>query len=642
MLFFRFSGSGFTVRGGRALNISKKRGYDRYWRKDIFTLWVKEINMDESMKHPSNPLPYIPATTEEVNRLGWKDLDVILITGDAYIDSPYIGVAVVGRVLLNAGYRVAIIPQPDVASSRDITRLGEPALFWGVTSGCVDSMIANYTASGKRRKSDDMTPGGMNTKRPDRAVIVYSNLIRRYFKKTAPIVLGGIEASLRRISHYDAWSDSIRRSLLFDAKADVLVYGMAEQTVLELAGILSLGQGVSSLHSVRGICYISRSIPKPVTGFPVPDAELPAHDILSSDTDALIRMFHIFYDNSDPITAARLYQRQNSRYLVQNPPPLPLSTEALDAVYELPYARDAHPCHRTQGRLAALETIRFSLTTHRGCYGECRFCAITVHQGRHVVSRSQDSLLREAASFTRHPDFRGIIADVGGPTANMYGIECRRKMTRGACRDKRCLFPRPCKHLPVHHGRQIRLLQALRNLRGIQKVFIASGIRYDLVLGDLKAGTAYLETLLADHVSGQLKIAPEHVQDNICTLMGKPGRQCLEAFIRRFGRLHPTHSKKAYLTYYMMAAHPGCTLKDMEALRAFALEKLNLVPEQIQIFTPSPSTYSTLMYCTGKDPFTGKGLFVEKKVRNKQKQKDALTGLSRSKGRSRNVRNSLP
>jgi len=578
------------------------------------------------MKHIIQTPTFIPTTAQEMHSLGWQHLDVVLVTGDTYIDSPHIGVAVIGRVLLNAGYRVGIIAQPDIHSERDIARLGEPALFWGVSAGCIDSMIANYTASAKRRKSDDLTPGGLNTKRPDRAVIVYSNLIRRLFKQTRPIVLGGIEASLRRISHYDARSDSVRRSILFDAKADVLVYGMAEQSSLELAARFKRHEDI---RSIRGICYISRQLPQAVPDFAGSDIELPDHDNVSRDKELFIRMFKTFYENADPLTAKRLYQRQDTRYLVHNPPQLPLSGEALDRIYELPYARDVHPFYKKQGRVAALETIRFSLTTHRGCYGECRFCAITVHQGRHVVSRSEASLLREAAAFTTHPDFKGIIADVGGATANMYGFECDRKRAQGACRDKGCIYPRPCKHLPVHHGRQIQLLRALRSLPGVRKVFIGSGIRYDLILSDREYGALYLAEILRYHVSGQLKIAPEHVQDPILKLMGKPGRKRLEAFMCLFDELRPKSLHKPFLTYYLMAAHPGCTFEDMHQLRAFAVRTLRLLPEQVQIFTPSPSTYATLMYYTETDPFSGKKIFVEKNVANKQKQKAILTDRGR-------------
>jgi len=561
-----------------------------------------------------------------MHSLGWNHLDVILVTGDTYIDSPYIGVAIIGRVLANAGYRVGIIAQPDVHSERDIARLGEPGLFWGVTAGSMDSMVANYTASGKRRKTDDLTPGRMNTKRPDRAVIVYSNLIRRFFKNTRPIVLGGIEASLRRISHYDFWSDRVRRSILFDAKADILTYGMAEQSILELAEKLKKREDV---RSVRGICYISKKQPESSAAFTGPDIRLPDHGDVSRNNNLFIQMFKTFYDNMDPVTAKRLYQRQDTRYLVHNPPRYPISSDALDEIYELPYTRDVHPFYKKEGDVAALDTIRFSLTTHRGCFGECRFCSISIHQGRQVISRSEPSLLREAAAFTSHPEFRGIISDVGGPTANMYGMACSRKQKDGACLDRGCVFPEPCRQLRVDHGRQIRLLRSLRNIPGIRKVFISSGIRHDLILKDRGNGVSYLKEILQHHISGQLKIAPEHFKDHLLKFMGKPNRKTLEEFVRLFESLRQTHPKKLFLTYYMMAAYPGCTHEDMMELRQFALKTLHLLPEQVQIFTPTPSTYATLMYHSETDPSSGQKIFVEKKGINKQKQKNTITRRNR-------------
>ncbi len=574
--------------------------------------------------NPTSPSPaFLPTTLQEVRAWGWDGLDVILVTGDAYIDSPHVGVAVIGRVLEAGGYRVGIIAQPDPGSADDICRLGEPALFWGVTAGSVDSMVANRTSLGKPRKTDDLTPGGSNIRRPDRAVIAYSNLIRRHFKQTRPIVLGGIEASLRRISHYDAWSDKVRRSILFDAKADILVYGMGEQSVLEVARALEQKAAVSL---IRGICYINAQVPPPCDSFPGPDVELPGHALAAVDKDAFATMFTTFYANTDPRTARRLIQMQDTRYLIHNPPQFPLTPDALDRVYELAYAYDVHPVYAAQGQVRALETIRFALTTHRGCYGECRFCAITVHQGREVVSRSQASLLREAVRFTRHVRFKGIIADVGGPTANMYGFECRHKQIKGACPDKGCLFPDTCRKLPVTHQPQIDLLQALRNLPGVRKVFVASGIRHDLILADRHRGRTYLQTLLQHHVSGQLKIAPEHIQAEVLRLMGKPGRESLEAFLKLFQMLNRQSSAKVYLTYYLMAAHPGCTLADMQALRKFALRELHLLPEQVQIFTPSPSTFSTLMYFTQRDAFSKAPIYVEKAVGKKKQQKEAVRG----------------
>jgi uncharacterized radical SAM protein YgiQ len=581
--------------------------------------------------HPESIPPasaFLPTTRQDMHARGWDGLDVILVTGDTYIDSPYMGVAVIGRVLSATGLRVGILAQPDVGTDRDITRLGEPALFWGVTGGCVDSLVANRTALGKPRRSDDMTPGGRNTRRPDRAVIVYSNLIRRYFKQTRPIVLGGIEASLRRISHYDFWSHAVRRSILVDAKADILVYGMGEETIVEVARAL---QGQADLASVRGICTVGPRRPAPCDAFPGPDIELPGHARVAADKEAFANMFAIFYAHTDPHTARRLIQRQDTRYLVHNPPRLPIRPDELDRVHELPYTLEVHPYYAGQGAVRALETIRFGLTTHRGCYGECRFCAITVHQGRQVVSRSQGSLLREARRLTRHPRFKGIIADVGGPTANMYGFECRRKLAKGACPEKACLFPSTCRHLPVTHQPQIDLLQALRALAGVRKVFVGSGIRHDLILSDRLWGRKYLEILLAQHVSGQLKIAPEHIHPEVLRLMGKPGRESLEAFLTLFHEINRGHPPKCYLTYYLLAAHPGCTLAHMQDLRSYARRKLQLLPEQVQIFTPTPATFATLMYYTEKDPFGGAPLYVEKSVSRKQRQKAVVCASTKTR-----------
>jgi len=562
---------------------------------------------------------FLPTTPEEIHALGWDRLDIILVTGDSYIDSPFIGVAVIGKILLNAGYRVGIIAQPDTAAGDDIRRLGEPRLFWGVTGGCIDSMVANYTATGRRRKHDDYTPGNVNTRRPDRATIVYSNLIRRYFKHTCPIVLGGIEASLRRIAHYDFWSDAIRRSILFDAKADYLLYGMADRAVCDLAACLDED---GDPRELRGLCYIARTMPEGCL-------ELPSFKVVAGSKEAFTRMFHLFYRNNDPVTARTLAQQQDTRYLVQTPPAWHLTGQELDAVHGFDYERDLHPYYRSAGEVKALETICFAIATHRGCYGECNFCAITVHQGRRVTWRSQASILEEARALTLHPRFKGIIQDVGGPTANMYGIECTRKEKEGGCPDRRCLFPKVCAKLPVNHAKQMALLRALRAIKGIKKVVVASGIRHDLVLADKKHGTAYLREVVRYHVSGQLKMAPEHSEPHVLRTMGKAGREELLKFKNLFETLATRGKTPLFLTYYLIAAHPGCTEDDMRNLRAFALRDLRLLPEQIQIFTPTPSTYSTLMYWTERDSFTGSPCFVEKTVRGRERQKQILTDRGR-------------
>lgn len=554
-----------------------------------------------------------------MEQLGWDRLDVILVTGDSYIDSPYIGSAVIGKVLAHAGYRVGIIAQPEIDSERDICRLGEPMLFWGVTGGSIDSMVANYTALKKRRKSDDYTPGGVNNRRPDRATIVYSNLIRRYFKHTKPIVLGGIEASLRRIAHYDFWSDRIRGSVLFDAKADYLLYGMAEKSVLDLATALgAAAQTQDAIWNVRGLCYIAKESRE---GY----LELPAYETVAADNNALIDMFHIFYINNDPRTAKGLCQKHGNRYLVQNPPGHYLNQPEMDAVYGLDYERAQHPYYEKQGKVTALDTIRFSISTHRGCYGECNFCAIAVHEGRTVRWRSTQSILTEARQMTQHPAFKGYILDVGGPTANMYGFECKKKLRDGNCTKRRCLFPEICPLMEVDHQPQVKLLKQLRRVPGIKKVFVASGIRYDLVLADEAGGRDYLCEVLEHHVSGQMKIAPEHTEDGVLRLMGKPGKSSLEEFKTRFDQISQEKGKEQYLTYYLIAAHPGCTEQDMVNLKRFTSRRLKINPEQVQIFTPTPSTYSSLMYYTEMDPFTREPVFVEKDPRRKARQKEIVT-----------------
>lgn len=559
---------------------------------------------------------FLPTTRAELAALGWDQLDIILITGDSYIDSPFIGVAVIGKVLHQAGYKVGVIAQPDCQSDADITRLGEPRLFWGVSAGSIDSMVANYTATGRPRRADDYTPGGRNTRRPNRATLVYANLIRRYFKDTVPIVLGGVEASLRRIAHYDYWSDSIRRSVLFDAKADYLLYGMAEGAVKELADILNQGGDPTK---ICGLCYISKEIP-------LDYLELPSYEIVVEDKDAFIDMFHTFYRNNDPRNAKGLVQLHRDRYLVQNPPYPNLSQAELDDVYSLDYERAQHPYYARMGEVKALETIRFSVPTHRGCYGDCNFCAIAVHEGRTVRWRSQESIIDEAREITQLPDYQGYIYDLSGPTANMYGFECPVKLRKGPCLDKSCLYPETCPTLPVDHQKQIELLQKLRQIDGVKKVFVGSGLRYDLILSDVEHGDEYLKELVQHHISGQLKVAPEHTQPDVLAWMRKPNSEKLLEFKHRFDNLSKDVRQEQFLSYYLIAAYPGCTLGDMQALKRFASQKLGILPEQVQVFTPTPSTYASLMYYTEKDPFTGEKLFVEKNPAAKKHQKETITG----------------
>jgi uncharacterized radical SAM protein YgiQ len=566
---------------------------------------------------------FIPTTIEEVKSRGWDRLDIILVSGDAYIDSPYIGVAVIGHLLIASGYRVGIIAQPDIRSGHDIARLGEPLLFWGVSSGSVDSLVSNYTATGKRRFLDDLTPGGRNNRRPDRAVIVYTNLIRGHFKDTAPIVIGGIEASMRRVAHYDFRDNAVRRSILFDAKADILVYGMGERAVLELADSFKSG---SEFKEIRGICFISDKKPGDYT-------ELPSYERVFQDKQEFLKMSRIFFNNCDPVRGKKMVQMHGNRYLIHNPPAVPLSSEQLDQVYELPYERNLHPYYINLGNVRALDTIRFSITTHRGCFGGCNFCSIAVHQGSSIISRSEESILREVETFIRHPDFKGIITDIGGPTANMYGMLCRNMSRKGACDDKRCAGAYVCRSMSISHKSQISLLRKIRKVPGVRKAFVASGIRYDLVVADREAGKEYCAELIQHHISGQLKIAPEHCVGHVLDLMGKPSIDDLMTFRELFMRINKMYRKKQFLTYYLIAAHPGCTRKDMIALKRFMFEELHLAPEQVQIFTPLPSTWSTVMYYTGLNPFTGEEIYIERDVRGKEKQKKVIVSIAKKSKR---------
>ena len=561
---------------------------------------------------------FIPTTKKECEELGWNQLDIILISGDTYIDTPYSGIAIVGKILINEGYKVGIISQPDINNESDITRLGEPKLYWGVGAGLVDSMVANYTATKKFRNNDDFTPGGVNNRRPDRAIMTYVNLIRRYFKNTVPIVIGGIEASLRRITHYDFWTNKIRKSILFDSKADILVYGMAEKSIIELTKTIKKNEDIKNIN---GICYISK---EPVEGY----IELPSFDECKKDKLKFINMFHLFYHNNEPMTSKGLYQLHDSRYLIQNPPSDYMEENEIDKVYDLEYERDVHPYYKSQGEVRALQTIQFSVTTHHGCYGECNFCAISVHQGRTIRSRSQESIVNEIEQFKKHKDFKGIINDVGGATANMYGYECGRKLKKGVCADISCTSTTVCPVLKPDHSEQLELLGKIRKMPHIKKAFVNSGIRYDLINEDKKHGKEYLKTLVDHHISGQMKVAPEHTEDKILRLMGKPNKQTLLNFKSDFEDLNKKSGKKQFLTYYLIAAHPGSEIKDMQSLKEFTNKELKLNPEQVQVFIPTPSTYSTLMYYTELDPWSRKPIFVEKDPSKKQKQKDIVTAKS--------------
>ncbi len=577
---------------------------------------ARNRNRNEQKSTPAfSEKDFLVTTREEMERRGWTQCDVVLISGDAYIDSPFIGTAVVGRMLEKMGYKVGIIVQPDIENGDDIGRLGEPRLFWGVSGGSIDSMVSNYTATKKFRNSDDYTPGGKNDRRPDRAVLVYTNLIRRFYKNTVPIVLGGIEASLRRVTHYDYWTNKLRKPILFDAKADILVYGMGEIALRELVHALDAGE---DYRDIRGICYIAK---EPKEAF----HQLPSHAECLADKNSFIDLFDLFYDNNDPIAATGLCQQVDSRYSIQNPPCDYLDESEMDEVAALPFTRELHPYHRPQGKVKCLETIKFSIMTHQGCWGECNFCAIGVHQGRTIRTRSEASIINEAKEFTTYKDFKGIISDLGGPTANMYGYECKKKLKHGTCDHQRCVDSRHlCSSMRVDHSRVISMMKQVRELPGIKKAFVASGVRYDLINEDKQHGYAYLKEMVKHHISGQMKVAPEHTEQHVLDLMGKPGKQTLIDFKKLYDRLNREEGKKQFLTYYLIAAHPGCEEKDMHELKRFTRDELKMTPEQAQVFTPTPGTYSSVMYYTEMDPVTRKKIFVEKDMRRKEKQKEIV------------------
>jgi len=558
---------------------------------------------------------FLPTTRADMDARGWDYCDVILVSGDSYIDSPFIGVAMVGRMLERMGYKVGMIGQPDIKSSDDIMRLGEPRLYWGVSGGSVDSMVSNYTATKKFRNSDDYTPGGKNTKRPDRALSAYCNLIRRYFKNTVPLVLGGIEASLRRTSHYDYWSDKMKKPILFDSKADIMVYGMGEIAIEQLTKAIEQGR---DYKDIRGICYISK---EPVYEY----IQLPSHQECVDTPERYIDLFDDFYDNNDPISAKGLCQSVDTRFLIQNPPCDYLNEDEMDANSNLPFTREQHPHYEKMGKVKCLETIKFSIMTHHGCWGECNFCAIGVHQGRTIRPRSEKNILSEAKDFNKYKDYKGIISDVGGPTANMYGYECGKKLKLGTCEYQRCVdSTRLCSTMKIDHSRNINLLRQVREVEGVRKAFVASGIRYDFITEDKKHGYTYLKEMVKHHISGQMKVAPEHTQQHVLDLMGKPGKQTLVDFKKMYDRLNKEEGKNQFLTYYLIAAHPGCAEKDMHELKRFTTDELQMNPEQAQVFTPTPSTYSAVMYYTEMDPKTRKKIFVEKDTKRKERQKQIV------------------
>lgn len=604
-------------------------------------------NRKRKEKSISSRIPaskFLPMSPEEVKARGWQELDIILVSGDAYVDHSSFGTAIIGRVLEDAGFRVGIITQPRWDSPEDFKRLGKPRLFFSVSAGNTDSMVSNLTPGLKPRNKDAYSPGGKTGLRPNRAVIIYSNRIKEAFPEV-PIVLGGIEASLRRFAHYDYLSDKVRQSILADAPADLIVYGMGELQIVEIAKRLQAWEDIRNIRDIPGTVWkmevkawkeLKEGAEKPdrrldkqehdkseqkegkiaedAAEFLKENIEIPSFSEVSQDKTAFAKAFRIYFAEQNPITGKGVIQPHPKTVIVQNRPMRLLTEAEMDHVYELPFTGEAHPSYSEP--IPALEMVKFSLTTHRGCFGGCAFCAITEHQGRMIASRSIESVLREAKKLTEKPDFKGIINGVGGPSANMYGMECKTWEKKGACLDKSCLYPRTCPALDTSHKKLLELLRRLRELPGVKQVFTGYGVRYDLALKDEE----YLEELCAYHISGQLRIAPEHFSRQVTNAMCKPGREVYEKFAQKFTALNRKCGKEQYIVNYLMSGHPGCTLEDMIEMAEYVREHGGYT-EQVQDFTPTPMTVSTCMYYTGLDPFSGKKVYVARGKKEKAMQR---------------------
>jgi len=567
-------------------------------------------------KSPSQvPTPkFLPTTIAEAKARGWNELDVVFVTGDAYVDHPAFGVPLLARLLESAGLRVGIIAQPDWRSKDPFMALGRPRLFFGVAAGAMDSMVAHYTPARKLRRDDAYTPGDRHGARPNRATIIYTSRLKEAYRDV-PVVIGGIEASLRRFAHYDFWEDKVRRSALIDAKADLLVYGMGENPLLELVARLAAGEAFASIRNIRGTAYAASELPGAPAGAEL--LELPSFEQVSTDRAVYSESFRLLSGEQNPGCAKVVVQRHAQRYLVCNPPALPLSQKALDAIYALPFVKAPHPSYSE--KIPAYEQIRSSITTHRGCFGGCAFCAITHHQGKTIQSRSEGSVLKELARLVELPWFRGSVSDLGGPTANMFGLSCGDSAAEAVCRRGSCLFPKPCRNLVTDDAASSRLLLSARKVPGVKHVAVSSGVRYDL----LERQPRYLRELVEHHVSGLLKVAPEHLTDSVTDVMRKPGRASFENFRDAFLKESAKVGKKQHIVPYFISGHPGCALSDMVDL-ALILKGWGMQVEQVQDFTPTPGTLATCIYHTGVDPFTGEKVYVAKTDREKGLQKSLL------------------
>ncbi|PRR84603.1 YgiQ family radical SAM protein [Clostridium vincentii] len=555
---------------------------------------------------------FLPICKEDLKNRNIDVLDFIIVTGDAYVDHPSFGTAIIGRTLESQGFTVGIIAQPNWKDAEDFKKLGLPKYAFLVNSGNIDSMVNHYTAAKKKRHDDLYSPGGEGGYRPDRAVIVYCNRIREAYKDV-PIVLGGIEASLRRFAHYDYWSDKVRRSILLDSKADLLIYGMGEKTIIQVAEMFRYGSKVSNLTSIRGTCYITRDIEK-LSNY----IEAPSFEEVSTDKKSYGDSYKIEHYEQDAITGKGIIQKHGDRYLIQNPPQVPLTNDEMDFTYDLPFMRTYHPIYEAKGGIPAIKEVKFSITSHRGCFGSCSFCALTFHQGRVIQTRNGDSVVNEAKLLTTLPDFKGYIHDVGGPTANFRHRACKTQAENGTCRNKQCMFPKPCKNLIIDHSEYLSVLKRIRGINGIKKVFIRSGIRYDYLIYD-KDDTFFKE-LCEHHISGQLKVAPEHVSPKVLKQMGKPTREVYDKFVNKYHEVNKKLDKKQFLVPYLMSSHPGSDLNAAIELAQYVKE-MGYIPEQVQDFYPTPGSLSTTIYYIGYNPLTGEEVYIPKTQSEKDMQR---------------------
>ena len=556
---------------------------------------------------------FLPISKEDMQRRGWDQVDFAFVIGDAYVDHPSFGPAIISRVLEHAGYRVGIIAQPDWKDENSINVFGEPRLGFLVCAGNMDSMVNHYSVSKKRRSRDFYTPGGVMGKRPDHATVVYGNLIRRTYPKK-PVIIGGIEASLRRMAHYDYWDDTLKRSVLLDAQADILSFGMGERSIVAIADALDSGIPVRDITFIAGTVYQANSLDHLASDHII----LPSYQELKDDKLNYARSFYIQYTNTDPFSGKILCEPYGSTYVIQNPMSKPLTQEEMDEIYALPYMRTYHPCYEKDGGIDAIKEVKFSLISNRGCFGGCSFCALTFHQGRIIQTRSHESIIAEAKEIIKDPDFKGYIHDVGGPTANFRHPACDKQLKHGACPNKQCLFPKPCANLKVDHSDYLSLLRKLRSLPGVKKVFIRSGIRFDYIMAD--SDDTFLREMCQHHISGQLKVAPEHVADAVLSKLGKPENKVYQAFCKKYDRINKALGKEQYLVPYLMSSHPGSTLKEAIALAEY-LRDIGCSPEQVQDFYPTPSTISTCMYYTGVDPRTMQPVYVAHNPHEKAMQR---------------------